>query len=43
MKTTSRPYIGYYSDQGLQGQGQYDVQGVYCGLCTASVVFLIFE
>ena len=33
---------GYYTDQGPYDRGQYDDQGVYCGLSTASEVFLIF-
>ena len=32
----------HYAAQGPKGRGQYDVQGVYCGLNTASEVFLIF-
>ena len=34
--------LGYYTDQGPQGCSHYDGQGVYCGLSTASEVFLIF-
>ena len=34
--------LGYHTDQGPKGIGQYDGQGVYCGLSTASEVFLIF-
>ena len=34
--------IGYYTDQGPYGRGQYDGQGVYFGLSTTSEVFLIF-
>ena len=33
---------GYYIDQGPYGRCQYDDQGVYCGLSTASEMFLIF-
>ena len=33
---------GHYTDQGSKGHGQYNVQGVYCDLSTASEVFLIF-
>ena len=47
-ETQRRQYEGYntplgcYTDQGPLGRGQYDGQGVYCGLSTASEVFLIF-
>ena len=34
--------LGYQTDRGPTGLGQYDGQGVYCGLSTASEVFLIF-
>ena len=34
--------LGYYTDQGPQGRGQYYGQGVFCGPNTASEVFLIF-
>ena len=34
--------LGYHTDQGPQGHGQYDGQGVYYGLSTATKVFLIF-
>ena len=34
--------IDYYTDCGPIGFGQYNGQGVYCGLSTASEVFLIF-
>ena len=42
MRVTILPYIGYHIDQGPQGRGQYDDQGVYCGLSTVSEVFLNF-
>ena len=41
MRVTIPP-LGCYTDQGPQGHGQYDGQGEYCGLRTASEVFLIF-
>ena len=34
--------LGYYTDQGPKGRSQYNGQGVFCGLSTASEVFLIF-
>ena len=34
--------LGYQTDRGPTCLGQYDGQGVYCGLSTASEVFLIF-
>ena len=34
--------LGYYTDQGSLSHGQYNGQGVYCGLSTASEVFLFF-
>ena len=34
--------LGCYSDQGPYVRGQYYGQGEYCGLSTASEVFLIF-
>ena len=34
--------LGCYTDQGPRGCSQYDGQGLYCGLSTASEVFLIF-
>ena len=34
--------LGCYTDQGPRGNGQYNGQGMYCGLNTASVAFLIF-
>ena len=40
MRVTILP-LGYYTDQGPYGRGQYNGQGVYCGLSTASEVFLI--
>ena len=40
--TIHTPGLGYYTDQGPKCRGQYDGQGVYCGLRTASEVFLIF-
>ena len=48
LETQRRQYeghntpLGYYTDQGPQGRGQYDDHGVYCGPSTASKVFLIF-
>ena len=33
--------LGYYTDQGPLGCGQYNGQGVYCGLSTGSEVFLM--
>ena len=45
IRNTQRQYsghntpIGYYTDK---GHSQYDCHGVYCGLSTASEVFLIF-
>ena len=32
--------LGCHTDQGPQVRGQYDGQGVYCGLSTASEVFI---
>ena len=32
----------HYIDHGLKGRGQNDAQGAYCGLNTASEMFLIF-
>ena len=34
--------IGYSTYQGPQGRGQFGGQGEYCGLSTASEVFVIF-
>ena len=34
--------LGNYTDHGQEGSGQYNGQGVYCGLSTASEVFRIF-
>ena len=34
--------LDYYTDHGPLGRGQYNGQGVYCGLSTASGVFPIF-
>ena len=34
--------LPYYTDQGPQGHGQYDREGVHCGLSTASEVSLKF-
>ena len=36
--------LGYYmyTDIGIMGHGQHNSQGVYCGLSTASEMFLIF-
>ena len=34
--------LGYYTDQDLDSHNQHDSQGEYCGLSTASEVFLIF-
>ena len=34
--------LSYHTDQGPYGHGQYNGQGVYYGLSTASEVFLIF-
>ena len=34
--------LPYYTDCGPMGRGQYNGQGVYCGLSIASEVFLIF-
>ena len=34
--------LGCYTDQGPLGCCLYNGQGVYCGLSTASVVFLVF-
>ena len=34
--------LGCCTDQGPQGWSQYDDLGMYCGLSTASEVFLIF-
>ena len=34
--------LGYYTNQDPSGRGQYDDEGVYWGLSTASEVFLIF-
>ena len=42
MRVTILPSRGCYTDQGPQGRSQYYGQGVYCGLNTASEVFLIF-
>ena len=33
--------LGYYTDQCPYGCGQYNGQGVYCGLSSASEVFLL--
>ena len=41
MRATILPQ-GYHTDQGPLGRGQYNGQGVYCGLSTPSAVFLIF-
>ena len=41
MRATILPQ-GHHTDQGPQGRGQYYGQGVYCGLSTASEVFIIF-
>ena len=35
-------HLCYYIDQGPKNPGQCDGQAVYCGLSTASEVFLIF-
>ena len=48
IRTQRRQYeghntpLGYYTDQGPKGHGEYNGQGVYCGLSTASEVFLTF-
>ena len=34
--------LGYYTDRGPIDLGKYDGLGEYCGLITASEVFLIF-
>ena len=39
MRATILPYI----DRGPLDLGQYDGEGVYCGLSTASEVFLSFS
>ena len=45
--TEEAVYMGHntplvcHTDQGPEGHSQYDSQGVYCGLSTASEVFLI--
>ena len=39
---THRCVISEYRTNYNMGRGQYDGQGVYCGLSTASEVFLIF-
>ena len=31
--------LGYHTDQGPSGEGQYNGQGLYCGQSTASEVF----
>ena len=41
-KTQRSKYDGCYTDQGPMGLGQYNGRGVYCGLITASEVFLYF-
>ena len=40
MRVTILPYAVIMTK--AVGRGQYDVQGVYCGLSTASEVFLTF-
>ena len=42
MRVTILPNAIIYTDQGPQGRGQYDGQGEYYGLSTASEMFLIF-
>ena len=42
MRATILPGLGYYTDQGPQGHGQYNGQGMFFGLNTTSDVFLIF-
>ena len=42
MRATMFPYAIILHDQGPPGHGQYNGHGVYCGLSTASEVFLIF-
>ena len=41
MRVTILPYRLSHTDQGPKGRGQYDGQGMYCGLSTAPEVFLI--
>ena len=43
MRATTHPYVYCKNTPGqdMKGRSQDDVQGVYCGLSTASDVFLI--
>ena len=41
MRVTILP-LAFILTKAHKGRGQYDGQGVYCGLSTASEVFLIF-
>ena len=43
MRATILPYYSYYTNRGPLGLGQYNSQEVYCGLSSASKVFLIFS